>query len=102
MTGTAKAVSRPSHCRAHPCGRPDSQYKTGKRCHMSVHTSSEQLTGTVLGNYRLEQLAEPHPWGPVFHAIDRAGKRYTVRFIVPDARRTPDERLIVLGRLQQE
>ncbi len=69
---------------------------------MSVHTSSEQLTGTVLGNYRLEQLAEPHPWGPVFHAIDRAGKRYTVRFIVPDARRTPDERLIVLGRLQQE
>src|SRR5579884_3199955 len=69
---------------------------------MSVHTSSEQLTGTILGNYRLEQLAESHPWGPVFHAIDRAGKRYTVRFIVPDSRRRPDERLIVLGRLQQE
>ena len=69
---------------------------------MSVYTSSEQLTGTILGNYRLEQLAESHPWGPVFHAIDRAGKRYTVRFIVPDGRRRPDERLIVLGRLQQE
>ncbi|HEY7413770.1 MAG TPA: protein kinase [Ktedonobacteraceae bacterium] len=69
---------------------------------MSVHTSSQQLTGAVLGNYRLEQLAESHPWGPIFQAIDRAGKRYTVRFIVPDVRRTPDERLVILGRLQQE
>lgn len=69
---------------------------------MGVNTSLQQLTGTILGNYRLDQPAEQHPWGPIFHASSRQGKSYIVRFIVPDSRHTPDERLVILGRLQQE
>ncbi len=69
---------------------------------MDVNGSLQQLTGTLLGNYRLDQPAEQHPWGPIFHASSRQGKRYTVRFLVPDSRHTPDERLVILGRLHQE
>lgn len=74
---------------------------------MGEHVSFEQLVGKITGNYRLEQLLEPHPWGAIFLACDKEGRRYVLRCINVAAMdghdpRTPDERLIILGRLQQQ
>ena len=64
---------------------------------------SGQLTGTVVGNYRLEELIEQHKWGPIFAARSKTGKDYMLRFIgVPSAEMTPDARIVFLGRFQQE
>ncbi|MBE3558636.1 MAG: protein kinase [Ktedonobacteraceae bacterium] len=74
---------------------------------MSESSSLSRLAGTVLGNYRLEQLIERHRWGPVFLAKDKKGMACTVRFIgtpTPEKQDGPvtGDRIIFLGRFQQE
>lgn len=74
---------------------------------MVEHAPYDQFTGTVIGNYRLDQLTERHPWGPIFRASSREGKSCVFRFIdTPLATATSDvtanARLVYLGRFQQE
>lgn len=74
---------------------------------MVERLSSSQLTGAVVGNYRLGELIEQHKWGPIFAVQNKAGKDYILRFIgqpLPEDQdeMTPDARLVFLGRFQQE
>ncbi|MBO0796591.1 MAG: serine/threonine protein kinase, partial [Ktedonobacteraceae bacterium] len=73
---------------------------------MGEPSSPVQLSGLILGNYRLEQPVEQHPWGPAFLARDKKGMAYLVRFIdlplYEWAASERSERAIFLGRLQQE
>ena len=68
----------------------------------------DKLVGKVLGNYRVVQPLEAHKWGSVFLASDRTGKQYILRFIgLPFVKEQTDkftaaERMVTLGRLQQE
>ena len=71
-------------------------------------SSFDKLVGTVLGKYRLERLLESSKWGPVFLASTKNGSKYVLRLVGLDLAAkaqhdlTPDERIVYLGRFQQE
>src|SRR5579859_6977138 len=74
---------------------------------MVAHSPAERLVGTVLGNYRLEQLLEQAKAGPVFLARSRDNASSIIRFIgTPglENRSGPMQQaqMIFLGRFQQE
>jgi serine/threonine protein kinase len=75
---------------------------------MGESTPLEIFIGKVLGNYRVVQLLEVHPWGPVFLANDRTKDQYIIRFVgtpfMEDkvTKLTPAERMVTLGHLQRE
>lgn len=65
----------------------------------------EQLIGRIVGNYRLDQLMERHPWGPIFLASTQDGKNVLLRFLEPPVtmgRLDANARLVYLGHFQQE
>lgn len=70
-------------------------------------TTLGKLTGAIIGHYRLEELVEQHPWGPIFLAKDKADKHYYVRFlgtplIEERCSCPPEQHMIYLGHFQQE
>ncbi|HEY6411334.1 MAG TPA: protein kinase [Ktedonobacteraceae bacterium] len=70
---------------------------------MVEHTAFDRLIGTTLGNYVLEQLIEQSEAGPVFIARNNAaGTPFRLRLIVVPPNLTPENRIVYLGRLQQE
>ena len=65
------------------------------------------LMGAIIGKYRVEHPLEQGELGAVFHASDRAGARYLVRFVgdlaAEIARDVPaTARLVFLAHFQQE
>ena len=65
--------------------------------------SFETLRGTTLGNYRLEQLIEPSDVTPVFLASSSAaGAMYRLRILRIPADLPSEQRIVYLGRFQQE
>src|SRR5438105_2669050 len=65
--------------------------------------SFETLIGTTLGNYRLEQLIEPGDVAPVFLASgSSAGAMYRLRILPVPADLSSEQRIVYLGRFQQE
>lgn len=65
--------------------------------------SFETLIGTTLGNYRLEQLIEPSDVAPVFLASSSsAGAKYRFRILPVPLNLTSEQRIVYLGRFQQE
>jgi eukaryotic-like serine/threonine-protein kinase len=65
--------------------------------------SFETLIGTTLGNYRLEKLIEPSEVAPVFLAsTGTAGAMYRLRILRIPAELSSDQRIVYLGRFQQE
>ena len=65
--------------------------------------SFETLIGTTLGNYRLEQLIEPSDVAPVFLASSgAAGAMYRLRILHIPADLPSEQRIVNLGRFQQE
>jgi eukaryotic-like serine/threonine-protein kinase len=65
----------------------------------------EQLIGRIVGNYRMDQLMERHPWGPIFLASTQDGKKVLLRFLEPPSsmgRQDANTRLVYLGHFQQE
>ncbi|HLZ56037.1 MAG TPA: protein kinase [Ktedonosporobacter sp.] len=74
---------------------------------MVAHSLAAKLVGTVLGNYRLEQLLEQAKAGPVFLARGQDNAPSLLRFIgMPsiESRSGPmsQAQMIFLGRCQQE
>jgi serine/threonine protein kinase len=87
---------------------------------MIEHSSYNKMVGSTLANYRLEQLIERNKMGPVFLArsistspqplgCDQSGPyaqhtttMYRVRVLDVAADLTAEERIIYLGRFQQE
>ncbi|HTK07644.1 MAG TPA: protein kinase [Ktedonobacteraceae bacterium] len=73
---------------------------------MVEYASWEQLNGTVLGQYHLQQLLEQHQWGPIFLATDSSNQTYSVRFLgmpgsAEQSELSHEHRLVYLGRFQQ-
>ncbi|HEY4389381.1 MAG TPA: serine/threonine-protein kinase, partial [Ktedonobacteraceae bacterium] len=73
---------------------------------MVEYASWEQLNGTVLGQYHLQQLLEQHQWGPIFLATDSSNQTYSVRFLgmpgsAEQSELSHELRLVYLGRFQQ-
>lgn len=70
---------------------------------MIEHSSFNKLVGTILGNYRLEQLLERSKLGPLFIAsTPTAQNRYLVRILDIPADLPAEARIVYLGRFQQE
>src|SRR5437588_769629 len=65
--------------------------------------SFDTLIGTTLGNYRLEQLIESSEVAPVFLASSSAaGAMYRLRILSVPANLSSEQRIVYLGRFQQE
>ncbi len=70
---------------------------------MIENSSFNKLVGTILGNYRLEQLLERSKLGPLFIAsTPTAQNQYLVRLLDTPATLPAEARLVYLGRFQQE
>ncbi len=70
---------------------------------MIEHSSFNKLVGTILGNYRLEQLLERSKLGPLFIASTPTAKnQYLVRILDIPADLAAEARIVYLGRFQQE
>jgi serine/threonine protein kinase len=70
-------------------------------------SSASQFIGMAVAGYRLEQVIELHPWGPIFLARGPESKQYTLRFVgepSPQENSHADsgEHIVFLGRFQQE
>src|SRR5579872_2972937 len=70
---------------------------------MAEQQTYDVLPGTTIGNYRLEQLAGRSKYGPIFLARSlENGNQYLMRFLVPPANLSAEERIVYLGLFQQE
>src|SRR5260221_1260118 len=70
---------------------------------MTGNAPYERLIGTTLGNYRLEQLLEQGEAGCVFVARNNgAGALFRLRILAVPPDLTAEERIVYLGRFQQE
>lgn len=70
---------------------------------MVQQSSYNKMVGASLGNYRLEQLLERDSIGPVFVARDTtSGRLCLLRLLALAEERTAEERIVYLGRFQQE
>jgi serine/threonine protein kinase len=70
---------------------------------MAEHSAFEKLTGATLGNYLLEQLIERSEASSVFIARnDAIESRFRLRILVVPPNLAPEDRLVYLGRFQQE
>ncbi len=70
---------------------------------MIEQSSFNKLVGATLGNYRLQQLIGRDSIGPVFLArsID-ANALFLLRLLIIPVKLAPEERVVYLGRFQQE
>jgi serine/threonine protein kinase len=70
---------------------------------MVEHSAFDTLIGATLGNYLLEQLIEQSEAGAVFIARNNAaGTLFRLRVLVVPPNMTPEDRIVYLGRFQQE
>lgn len=70
---------------------------------MVQQSSYNKLVGATLGSYRLEELIERDSIGPVFIArAASTGKIFLLRLLALPGERTAEERIVYLGRFQQE
>src|SRR5215831_18165285 len=70
---------------------------------MVEQSACNKLIGSTQGNYLLEQLIEQSEAGCVFIARNTAsGTPYRLRMLVAPTNLTPENRIIYLGRVQQE
>ncbi len=70
---------------------------------MVEHSAFDKLTGATLGNYLLEQLVERSEAGSVFIARNNATEtRFRLRILAVPPNLAPEDRLVYLGRFQQE
>jgi serine/threonine protein kinase len=70
---------------------------------MVQQSSYNKMVGAALGSYRLEQLLERDSIGPVFVARDTtSGRLCLLRLLALAGERTAEERIVYLGRFQQE
>ncbi len=70
---------------------------------MVQQSSYNKMVGARLGSYRLEQLIERDSIGPVFVARDTtSGRLFTLRLLASAGEWTAEERIVYLGRFQQE
>jgi eukaryotic-like serine/threonine-protein kinase len=70
---------------------------------MVERSSFSKMVGATLGNYRLEQLIERDSIGPVFIArATTTNKLFLLRLLVLAGERTPEARIVYVGRFQQE
>lgn len=70
---------------------------------MVEHSAFDRLIGATLGNYFLEQLIEQNEAGCVFIARNTAsGTLFRLRILVAPTNLTPEDRIVYLGRVQQE
>src|SRR5579864_2235950 len=79
-------------------------------CCMIEHSSFQKLVGATVGNYRLDLLVERGKMGAIFAASSPSQapdtsppkQGYLIRILDIPADLTPEERLVYLGRFQQE
>jgi eukaryotic-like serine/threonine-protein kinase len=70
---------------------------------MTGNASYERLIGTTLGSYRLEQIVEQGEAGCVFVARNSGvGALFRVRILAVPPDLTAEDRIVYLGRFQQE
>ncbi len=70
---------------------------------MVERSAFDRLIGATLGNYFLEQLVEQSESGCVFVARTNAsGTLFRLRILVVPSNLTPEDRIVYLGRVQQE
>ena len=70
---------------------------------MVGHSPFDRLIGATLGNYSLEQLFEQSEASAVFIARNNtAGTPFRLRVLVMPPNLTPENRIVYLGRFQQE
>jgi serine/threonine protein kinase len=70
---------------------------------MVEHSAFDRLIGATLGNYFLEQLIEQSESGCVFRARNNASETlFRLRILVVPPNLTPEDRIVYLGRVQQE
>jgi serine/threonine protein kinase len=70
---------------------------------MVEHSAFDRLIGTTLGNYFLEELIEQSEASSVFKARNTAaGALFRLRVLVVPSYLTPEDRIVYLGRFQQE
>lgn len=70
---------------------------------MAEHLSFDRLAGTTLGTYHLEQLIEQSEAGPIFLASKGSPKTlYRLRILAVPADLSAEDRIVYLGRFQQE
>jgi serine/threonine-protein kinase len=70
---------------------------------MVKHSDFDRLIGATLGNYFLERLIEQSESGCIFIARNKAsGTLFRLRILVMPSNLTPEDRIIYLGRVQQE
>jgi serine/threonine-protein kinase len=70
---------------------------------MVDHSLFNSLIGTTLGNYLLEELIEQSEAGSVFRARNTvAGTLFRLHVLVVPSNLKPEDRIVYLGRFQQE
>jgi eukaryotic-like serine/threonine-protein kinase len=70
---------------------------------MVEQSSFNKLVGATLGNYRLQQLIGRDSTGPVFLARStNSNALVSLRLLLPPVEIAPEERVVYLGRFQQE
>lgn len=70
---------------------------------MVEQSSFNKLVGATLGNYRLQQLIGRDSIGPVFLArSSNSNALFMLRLLLPPVELAPEERVVYLGRFQQE
>ena len=70
---------------------------------MAEHSAFEKLTGATLGSYHLEQLIERSEASSVYMARNDATEtRFRLRILAVPSNLAPEDRLVYLGRFQQE
>jgi serine/threonine protein kinase len=70
---------------------------------MVEQSSFNKLVGATLGNYRLQQLIGRDSIGPVFLARSvNSNTLFSLRLLLPPVEIAPEERVVYLGRFQQE
>src|SRR5271157_4221270 len=70
---------------------------------MVEHSTFEKLTGATLGNYFLEHLLERSEASSVFIARNNTTETlFRLRILAVPPNLAPEDRLVYLGRLQQE
>lgn len=70
---------------------------------MVEQSSFNKLVGATLGNYRLQQLIGRDSIGPIFLARStNSNTLFSLRLLLPPVEFAPEERVVYLGRFQQE